>query len=152
MLRVLLIWESILKWHYQLSIINFIPDNYFSPLCLFFANTLGVFYAAVCMHSNFCWMHIYVYRNNKTYPCCYWWWRPSASIIIGKCSLHVLLTSRPGSPSFPCQRTTVAGLVFLGFMNRLLFSLRLPGHATLVLELLHQCEKDLISITHFPSH
>lgn len=102
------------------------------------------------MHSNFCCVHIYVYRNNKKYSCCYWW-RPSASIIIGRCSLHVLLTSRPGSPSLPCQRTTVAILVFPGFMNRLPFSLRLPGHATLLLELLHRCEKDplLISITHF---
>lgn len=36
-------------------------------------------------------------------------------------------------------------------MNRLLCSLRLPGHATLVLELLRKCEKDLlIRITHFP--
>lgn len=44
-----------------------------------------------------------------------------ASIVIGRCLMHVLLTSRPGSPSFPCQRTTVATLVFLRFKNRLLF-------------------------------
>lgn len=63
--------------------------------------------------------------------------------------VHVLLTSRPGSPSFPCQRTIVATLVFLSFMNRLLllFYLRLPGHATLVLEqLLQKCEKESLLI------
>ena len=67
---------------------------------------------------------------------------------MGGCLLYVLLTSRPGSPSFPCQRTTVATLVFLRFMNRLLFYLRLPGHATLVLkQLIQKSEKNPLLIS-----
>ena len=46
MLRVSLVWESILKWQYHLSVINFILDNY--PFFSFMFNLCKCFWCVLC--------------------------------------------------------------------------------------------------------
>lgn len=58
-----LIWESILKCLYQLSVINFILDNYAFCFYVSHANPSGLFHIAVYTHSNICYTHNYVYRK-----------------------------------------------------------------------------------------
>lgn len=143
MSRVSLIWESILKCHYQLLVINFILIMCFVLFfCLSHADASGVFYVAAYTHSNICHMHNYVHRKQSILAVIddgdhqHLYHRKTFIV-------HVLLTSRPGSPSFPCQRTIAGALVLLRVMNRLLLLsyLRLPGHATLVLDLLQKSER-----------
>jgi hypothetical protein len=88
-------------------------------LRLSYANTSVFLYCCVCAQHSKCvcaCMCTCIHRQNIVYSWWRWWWRPSIVLIIIKgCLLYRLLTSRPGSPSLPCQRTIVATLVFLSF-------------------------------------
>lgn len=54
MLRVSLIWESILKRHYQLSIMHLIPDNHLFLFYVYLMQTLVVFFILLSTYTAIC--------------------------------------------------------------------------------------------------